>query len=188
MRPLIVVAVDEVVEFRLLLQEVVAGRLGGLQLQGQMHAFMAAILLRVAGLDAFDLDAEPEPPHRHLAQPEERIGACEGNAVVRADGLGETELLEDGLEHREGIGFLGGGERLAGEEIAAGEVGDRQRIAIASVGEPLSSDPGIGRAEAFRRAMLSIIDDAGEQGSPANEAHPSYWAPFVVVGEGGAGR
>src|SRR5580704_3249467 len=46
-----------------------------------------------------------------------------------------TELLEDGLEHREGIGFLGGGERLAGEEIAAGEVGDRQRIAIASVGE-----------------------------------------------------
>ena len=100
-----------------------------------MHAFMAAILLRVAGLDAFDLDAEPEPPHRHLAQPEERIGACEGNAVVRADGLGETELLEDGLEHREGIGFLGGGERLAGEEIAAGEVGDRQRIAIASVGE-----------------------------------------------------
>ena len=46
MRPLIVVAVDEVVEFRLLLQEVVAGRLGGLQLQGQMHAFMAAILGR----------------------------------------------------------------------------------------------------------------------------------------------
>ena len=30
-------------EVRLLLQEVVAGRLGGLQLQGQMHAFMAAI-------------------------------------------------------------------------------------------------------------------------------------------------
>src|ERR1700682_5577598 len=85
--------------------------------------YMAAILLRVAGLDAFDLDAEPEPPHRHLAQPEERIGACEGNAVVRADGLGETELLEDGLEHREGIGFLGGGERLAGEERAAGGVG-----------------------------------------------------------------
>jgi len=42
-RPLIVVAVDEVIEFRLLLQEVVAGRLGGLQLQGQMHAFMAAL-------------------------------------------------------------------------------------------------------------------------------------------------
>jgi hypothetical protein len=59
-RPLIVVVVDEVIELGLLLQEVVAGRLGGLQLQGQMHALMAAVLLRVAGLDALDLDAEAE--------------------------------------------------------------------------------------------------------------------------------
>src|SRR5207244_12293879 len=34
-----------------------------------------------------------------------------------------------------GIGFFGGGERLAGEEIAAGKVCERERIAIASVGE-----------------------------------------------------
>jgi len=36
-----------------------------------------------------------------------------------------------------------------------------------------------GRAEAIRQAMLSMI----ESGNPA-EAHPSNWAPFVVVGEG----
>jgi CHAT domain-containing protein len=41
----------------------------------------------------------------------------------------------------------------------------------------------IGRAEALRRAMLALID----KGS-AREAHPSTWAPFVVVGEGGAGK
>ena len=96
---------------------------------------MAAVLLWVARLDALDLDAEPEPPDRQLAEPEECIGACEGNGVIGADGLGQAELLEDGLEYREGIGFLGGGERLAGEEVAAGEIGDRQGVAIAPISE-----------------------------------------------------
>jgi len=40
----------------------------------------------------------------------------------------------------------------------------------------LAKAPNTGRAEAFRRAMLTLIDE----GRP-----PSYWAPFVVVGEGG---
>ncbi len=31
--------------------------------------------------------------------------------------------------------------------------------------------------------MLALID----KGTP-REAQPAYWAPFVVVGEGGAGR
>ena len=39
---------------------------------------------------------------------------------------------------------------------------------------------GFGRAEAFRLSMRELI----EKGSLA-EAHPSQWAPFVVVGEGG---
>ena len=40
-------------------------------------------------------------------------------------------------------------------------------------------DNTLGRAEALRRAMLAMIDK-GE----AREAHPAFWAPFVVVGEG----
>jgi CHAT domain-containing protein len=52
----------------------------------------------------------------------------------------------------------------------------------ASVGET-ARDRNVGRAEALRRAMLTMID----KGSP-HEAHPSYWAPFVVVGEGAAAR
>jgi CHAT domain-containing protein len=43
----------------------------------------------------------------------------------------------------------------------------------------LAKAPATGRAEAFRQSMLTLIDE----GRP-----PSYWAPFVVVGEGGPTR
>jgi CHAT domain-containing protein len=42
-------------------------------------------------------------------------------------------------------------------------------------------DARIGRAEALRRSMLAFSTD---QANPRN-AHPSVWAPFVLVGEGG---
>jgi CHAT domain-containing protein/tetratricopeptide (TPR) repeat protein len=44
-------------------------------------------------------------------------------------------------------------------------------------------DKGLGRAEALRRAMLNMIDSGAHQ-----DAHPYFWAPFVVVGEGAASR
>jgi CHAT domain-containing protein len=47
----------------------------------------------------------------------------------------------------------------------------------------MNANPKIGRAEAFRVSMRALI----EKGS-AFEAHPSQWAPFVVVGEGAAAR
>jgi CHAT domain-containing protein len=45
----------------------------------------------------------------------------------------------------------------------------------------MKSAPSLGRADALRRSMAALIG----QGAPY-EAHPSYWAPFVIVGEGGA--
>ena len=45
----------------------------------------------------------------------------------------------------------------------------------------LADDPGIGRAEALRRSMMAVMaDDA--------YAHPLFWAPFEVVGDGGPER
>jgi hypothetical protein len=41
--------------------------------------------------------------------------------------------------------------------------------------------PGLRRAEALHRAMLGMLDDP----APSAMAHPYYWAPFLVVGEGG---
>jgi CHAT domain-containing protein len=46
----------------------------------------------------------------------------------------------------------------------------------------MAADGSVGRSEALRRSMMALI----EKGQPY-EAHPAYWAPFVVVGEGGPG-
>ncbi|MDP3958979.1 MAG: CHAT domain-containing protein [Pseudorhodobacter sp.] len=48
-----------------------------------------------------------------------------------------------------------------------------------------AANPGIGRAEALRRAMLAVLDDP--QATPAM-LHPAWWGPFMIAGEGGTGR
>ena len=46
------------------------------------------------------------------------------------------------------------------------------------------ANPAQGKAEAHRKAMLALIDTPDHP----QYAHPLFWAPFVVVGEGGAGK
>jgi hypothetical protein len=48
---------------------------------------------------------------------------------------GSPKILEGAFEDREGHGFLRGGERLAGEQVAAGKIGDGERVAIASIAQ-----------------------------------------------------
>ena len=48
----------------------------------------------------------------------------------------------------------------------------------------MKNDTSIGRSEALRRAMLALMSDDKRPWA----AHPSVWAPFVVVGEGAAQR
>ena len=45
----------------------------------------------------------------------------------------------------------------------------------------LKETPGLGRAEAHRRAVIDMMTNA----DVPYLAHPTVWAPFVVVGEGG---
>jgi CHAT domain-containing protein/tetratricopeptide (TPR) repeat protein len=44
----------------------------------------------------------------------------------------------------------------------------------------LANDPAIGRAEALRRAMMRMMDLT----NPPEFAHPTAWAPFMLVGDG----
>ncbi len=48
--------------------------------------------------------------------------------------------------------------------------------------DEMHDNPDIGRAEALRHAMLALMTDKERP----YYAHPTFWAPFVVVGEGGA--
>ena len=56
-------------------------------------------------------------------------------------------------------------------------------VTCSTAGAPfaeLKAHPGIGRAEAFRISVRELIKNGTDF-----EAHPSQWAPFEVVGEGG---
>jgi hypothetical protein len=71
-----------------------------------MHPLMASVLLRIAGLDAFDIDAEAQPPDRQLAQAEQGVRAGEGDAVVGADRFGHAKVLKNTLKYGKCVAFL----------------------------------------------------------------------------------
>lgn len=53
-----------------------------------------------------------------------------------------------------------------------------------------AAEPGLGRAEALKQAMTALIDspgfiDPGTGKAAFSYAHPIFWAPFSLVGDGG---
>ncbi|MBI3444584.1 MAG: CHAT domain-containing protein [Magnetospirillum sp.] len=54
-----------------------------------------------------------------------------------------------------------------------------------------AADPTLARAQAMRQAMLGLVDGPGPQDGAGKEAfsyaHPTFWAPFSLVGDGGGG-
>ena len=90
----------------------------------------------MAGPDAFDPDAEAEPPNGQLAEAVERLGRRERDAVIGPDGGWESKFFEGSLEADDSGERFGRGERFASQQVSAREVGDRQRVAVLAVGEP----------------------------------------------------
>jgi len=98
--------IDEVIEPGLLLQAVHLRRSGCLFLECQVHALMASILLWAAGFDAFDIDAQSQPPHGQFGEIVEAVGAGKRQAVIRTHGIGQPAFLKQSLESGEGRYFL----------------------------------------------------------------------------------
>lgn len=55
-----------------------------------------------------------------------------------------------------------------------------------------AADPTLSRAQALRQTMLALMDGTGPLDRAGKEqftyAHPTFWAPFSLVGDGGGGR
>ena len=132
MRPDLVEGAAEVVEVTLLGTEVGLRRPSGFALEGSVHAFVTAILLRLTRLDGLRTDAEPYPPSAEACEPSEADGS-EGRAVVGADDGGNAELTEDLDEY--GLGELDrrGVQPSALEQESAETVLDGKGIAVAAV-------------------------------------------------------
>jgi len=94
MRSLAVELGEKIIEARLLLQTVHTRWPGSLLFQGQMHAFVAAVLLWPAGPDAFDRDAEPQPPNGEFGKIEQAVRAGEWNAIIGSDGVRQAALTK----------------------------------------------------------------------------------------------
>src|SRR5262249_17781940 len=154
----LVVLVEEAVEARLLGAHARCRWLGSGLLERPVEALVAAVLLRLTGLDALGLDAELEPPHR---QPRQPAGPAvrKGRTIVAAQRTRQPELAECRLEARAGMLVIAGGQRAADQGIAAEGVAYRQRIAARPVrgAEPtleVDAPDVVGRLHGRKRLLI----------------------------------
>ena len=66
------------------------------------------------------------------------------------------------------------------------------RELITDVFKRQAADPDISRAEALRQAMVAMIDGGGYKDDGGRTlfdyAHPLFWAPYTLIGDGGLNR
>jgi len=63
------------------------------------------------------------------------------------------------------------------------------RVLIADIFRRQSADPALSRGEALRQAMMALLDGPGSVDATGRTvftyAHPLFWAPYSVIGDGG---
>src|SRR5215467_8741991 len=132
---LLVVEEAEAIECPLLPGQVTLWWTGGRGLERAMHAFMSAVLLRMAREDPLVLNPQAEPPDIELRQPVDARGR-EGHAIVRANRLGQALLPEEAIEDGADAHALGRWQTLTRQEIAGMLVCHGQGIAVDAIAGP----------------------------------------------------
>jgi CHAT domain-containing protein len=57
---------------------------------------------------------------------------------------------------------------------------------VVGVFDAMAKEPGLPRAVALQRSMLKVMASRGEDGGlHFSYAHPLFWAPYALVGDGG---
>jgi len=153
-----------------------------------VHTLVAAILLRLAGFDALDRDAEPEPPDGELGEIEQSIRTGEGDAVIGSDGRWQAALGKQLLEGGKCEVFAGGFEGFTQQQEARSVITDGERIAIMPVAElelalsvkaESSSSPSMSRPTA-RLPPYSMTSSA-RASSCAGTSSPSVFAVLRLI-------
>src|SRR5580704_3379932 len=87
----------------------------------------------MSGLDAIDTDPQAQPPHGEFGEAEEGSATGERHSVIAADRRGQAKLLEGTLKDGKSVLFLGGVQSLTTQQVATGEVGEREGVAVAPI-------------------------------------------------------
>lgn len=183
-----------------------AVHLGGDATVGEVkHADLAdtrIIAFATHGLVAGDLPLLAEPA---LALTPPQVLTQEDSGLLKASDVTQLKLnadwvvlsacntaASDGSEGAEGLSGLAKAFFYAGARavlVSHWPVNSRAAVKLTTgTFDALAREPAIGRAEALRRAMLAMINATGGEAGFEFQSHPMFWAPFVIVGEGGAGR
>jgi CHAT domain-containing protein len=153
------------------------------------------------GLIPGDLDGLTEPA---LALSAPKVAGVEGDGLLTMDEIFTLKLNADWVilsACNTAAGSTAGTEAFSGLGKAFFYAGSRAllvtnwsvhsesaRELVTDLFRRQQTDPSLSRAEALRQAMMGLLDNGGFSKSGEVEftyAHPWFWAPYSIVGDGG---
>jgi CHAT domain-containing protein/tetratricopeptide (TPR) repeat protein len=155
------------------------------------------------GLVAGDLDGLTQPA---LALTAPEVADVDGDGLLTAEEILALRLNADwvvlsacntgaaagaGAEAVSGLGrafFYAGSRALLVTNWAVHSASARDLVT--DIFRRQADDPKLSRSQALRQAMLALLDDGGAKDQAGKTlfayAHPMFWAPYTIVGDGSA--
>ena len=154
------------------------------------------------GLLPGDLDGLTQPA---LALSAPKVAEIEGDGLLTMDEILGLKLDADWVllsACNTGAGTSEGAEAVSGLGRAFFYAGTRALLVtnwsvhsasasdlVSDVFRRLAAEPALPRSEALRQAMVALMDGAGLKSGNGETifsyAHPMFWAPYSIIGEGG---